>query len=102
MVNDLGLVQTFVRSSASQDRNMRQRCHAALLYRVLDDGREILLPPRTEKLVNALDDVLFHGAEGPDFGNAVPGVGMAWLPPNGLIALEESRHKELFGEGGEF
>lgn len=52
-------------------------------------------------LVDAFDDFVFHGAEGADVGDAVPGVLVAGAAAEGFVALEEAWHEEFLGEGGQ-
>lgn len=52
--------------------------------------------------IHAFDDGFFHGSEGADVGDAVPGVLTARAAAHGFITLQEAGHEEFFGEGGEF
>src|SRR5215207_11029711 len=48
--------------------------------------------------VHAFDDVRLELREGADVADAVPGVGVAGRLALGLVAFEEARHEELFGQ----
>src|ERR1044071_2093605 len=51
--------------------------------------------------IDALDDILFHGAEWPHLSHTVPGIGRARFATDGLVAFEETGHEEFPGQGGE-
>ena len=52
-------------------------------------------------LIHTFDDFVFHGAEGADVGDAVPGILIARAAAEGFVALEEAGHEEFLGEGGQ-
>src|ERR1041384_1015987 len=54
------------------------------------------------RLVNAFDDLFFHGAKRSDVGHAIPGVGRARLAAHGFIALEKARHEKFPGQRRQF
>src|SRR6266545_2100880 len=56
---------------------------------------------RWSRSINALHNMLLHGAEGADFGDAVPGVRRARFATDGFVALEEARHEKLLCQRGQ-
>src|SRR5688500_18298927 len=81
------------------------RCHRAhffILTAVIILGSWFLCKPARARLVDAFDNIFLHCAERADFRDAVPWVGRAGFAADRFVALEEARHEELAGHGGEF
>jgi hypothetical protein len=53
-------------------------------------------------LINAFDDLLFHGPKWANFCDAIPSCTFVGSAADGFVTFLELRHEELFGKGGKF